>query len=300
MTCAQSGDGAFALFSSHLTKRYGRETWALRDVSLQIPAGLITALVGPNAAGKSTLIRIWSGFEKPTAGSTCVVGQDPQIRPRDAAMRLAYLSQTPSLYRDVSVSDHLKLAEHYRPSFDRASANRHLERFGIRASTLARQLSGGQTTQVSLAIALATRAPVLLLDEPMASLDPLARRDVLDLLKEESTVGGRTVLLSSHIVEDVAYAADHLVVLGKGRVLLSSRLSEALSTHVVGPRQVQDATVVAPQPGGASWLLEIPQGRAPTEGTRQATVEEVVLGYLRQGRTGDGEAISTDADGGAA
>jgi ABC-2 type transport system ATP-binding protein len=160
-----------------LAKRYRRGVWALQGIDLALPAGGITALVGPNAAGKSTLIKTWVGFEKPTRGSARVAGIDPW-RDRSAALaHFGYVTQSPSLYDGLTVEDHLDLARQLRPSFDRDYARRRMSELDIPLDRQGRDLSGGQQAQVALALALGTRAPILLLDEPLASLDPLARRE---------------------------------------------------------------------------------------------------------------------------
>jgi ABC-2 type transport system ATP-binding protein len=281
---AEPGD-ALALATTRVSKRYRGSQWALQDVSIGVPRGSITALVGPNGAGKSTLIRLWAGYERATSGGVSVDGVDPRVRSADALMRLAYLSQTPSLYRDASVDDHLALARHHRRAFDQGSAHRYLDQFGIPRGALAGQLSGGQVTQVILAIALATRAPVLLLDEPMASLDPLARRDVLDLLIEEVRGGGRTILLSSHNVDDITYAADELIILAAGRELLASSVASAIETHHVSVGPVDGGEEVAALAGTTGSLFRVPRGIPTQVGARKATCDEVVYGYLRRGRT---------------
>ncbi|MEO7667336.1 MAG: ABC transporter ATP-binding protein, partial [Dehalococcoidia bacterium] len=168
--------GPSVLETHDLAKRYGRRTWALTGIDLAIPQGGITALVGPNAAGKSTLIKTWVGFERPTRGSVAVAGIDPWKDRSAALAHVGYIPQSPALYDALSVDDHLDLAVQLRPGFDRAYARRRLDELGIPGNQGARSLSGGQQAQVALALALGTRAKILLLDEPLASLDPLARR----------------------------------------------------------------------------------------------------------------------------
>ena len=163
-----------------------------------IPSGGITALVGPNGAGKSTLIKGWIGFERPTAGRLEVQGIDPW-RDRVAAVgRLAYVPQAASLYRDLTVADHLALGATLRRGFDRAGAAERLDALAIPLGARAGELSGGQQAQVGLALALGTWAPVLLLDEPLASLDPLARREFLAVLVDAVRTTGATALLVAH------------------------------------------------------------------------------------------------------
>ena len=267
-----------------LQKRYGRATVALDALDLEIRAGTTTALVGPNGAGKSTLIKAWVGFERPTRGRVEVAGIDPW-RHRSAAMdRVGYVAQTPALYRELTVADHLSLARAMRRSFDRSLAQRRLEELAIPLGALAERLSGGQRAQVSLALALGTHASVLLLDEPLASLDPLARREFLHIVRDSVQSEGSTVLLSSHVITDIEQACDHLVVLGGGRKLLDASIAAAVAGHAV-------AEGAAFPPAGAVGRFLDPAGDplallrgTAVPGTRPATLEEVVLGYLASGR----------------
>lgn len=295
MTHPEAGSGGVALEASGLTKRYGRGAWALRGVDLRVPLGSVTALVGPNAAGKSTLIKTWVGFERPTAGTVSVHGVDPWRDRAGALAQIGYVPQTPSLYRDLTVSDHLALAAELRQGFDRAAALQRLEQLAIPADSRAGGLSGGQQAQVHLAIALGTRARVLLLDEPLASLDPLARREFLHVLNDAVRADGVTALLSSHVITDVEQACDRLVVLGVGRKLYDGSVAEAMAVHRVGPvdsaAQPGDAPAVATfaEADGRLSTLYAGGGAMP-EGTRPASLEEIVMGYLVSGRTGRPEA----------
>ncbi|HUH07565.1 MAG TPA: ABC transporter ATP-binding protein [Egibacteraceae bacterium] len=261
-----------------LAKRYRRGVWALAGIDLAIPQGGITALVGPNAAGKSTLIKTWVGFERPTRGSVRVAGIDPW-RDRSAALgKLGYVPQSPSLYDGLSVEDHLDLARQLRPGFDREYARDRLAQLDIPADRGARELSGGQQAQVALALALGTRAPVLLLDEPLASLDPLARREFLHVLTDAVRSDGATALLSSHIVTDVEQSCDRLIVLGVGKVLLHDTVTGALGAHAISLTQRADAVASFAAPDGSR--ISLVRGTAD----RPATLDEVVLGYLASGR----------------
>jgi ABC-2 type transport system ATP-binding protein len=261
-----------------LAKRYRRGVWALGGIDLAIAEGGITALVGPNAAGKSTLIKTWVGFEKPTRGSVRVAGIDPWRDRSGALANLGYVPQSPALYDGLSVADHLDLARQLRPSFDRAYARARLGQLDIPADRGARDLSGGQQAQVALAIALGTRAPILLLDEPLASLDPLARREFLHVLTDAVRGDGATALLSSHIVTDVEQACDRLIVLGVGRVLLHDTVAAAMAAHAISASDHPDAVASFGAPDGSRiWLIR-------GTGDRPATLDEVVLGYLASGR----------------
>ncbi len=276
------------LETTRLGKRYGRRRWALRDLDLAVEEGSITALVGPNGSGKSTLLKAWIGFERPTTGRLRICGIDP-VRHRAAAISLTgYVPQAPSLYRELSVDDHLAFAVSHRPGFDRGLARRYLDDLSIPLDSRADQLSGGQQAQVGLALALGTRAPVLLLDEPLASLDPLARREFLHVLVDAVRAAGSTALLSSHVITDIEQACDSLIVLGGGRSLLAVSIREAIDGHrVVGadePRPIGAAAVGSFPSATGERLTLIAEAAGRGAGGRPATLEEVVIGHLAAGR----------------
>ncbi len=270
------------LEAKELGKRYRGSVWALGGVDLSIAPGGITALVGPNGAGKSTLIRCWAGFERPSRGSVSVMGGDPWRQRSAALAHTGYVPQSPSLYDALSVDEHLGMAAQLRPGFDRPGAAARLARLGIRPSARGRELSGGQQAQVALTLALGTRGEILLLDEPLADLDPLARREFLQLVRETSREHGTTVLLSSHIVTDIEQACDAMVVLGAGRVLVHAPIAALLASHAVAdaPSAGHDlvSTFAGPE-GELVWLVRSTSA-GTTPGTRAPTLEEVVMGYL--------------------
>ena len=274
-------------FEAHgLGKRYRRRQWALRDVDVSVPAGSITALVGPNGAGKSTLIKAGIGFERPTAGRVFVDGVDPWKERGRAIRRVGYVPQSPSLYRELTVDDHVRLAATLRRGFDVDLARRRLDQLAIPLSSRADELSGGQQAQVGLALALGTRAPVLLLDEPLASLDPLARREFLHVLVDAVRADGATALLSSHVITDIEQACDRLLVLGGGRKLLDLSIADSIAAHrIVEVRTPADEVVgtFMDVGGGLVSLVRVTPGSVPHG--RAATLEEVVLGHLAAGRT---------------
>lgn len=275
-----------ALMATMMSKRYGRSIWALRDVTVDVPTGGITALVGPNAAGKSTLMRAWVGFERPTSGQVRVAGIDPFRSPERALAKVAYVPQRPELYRDLGVADNIAYAAYLRPTLDIPSATEYVSRLGIPTNARLSQLSGGQVAQVVLAVALASGADILILDEPLASLDPLARHEVLELLRGAAASRGLTVLLSSHVVSDVEQASDHLIVLGVGQVLLSASTASAQREHSVVADATSAPSTVAQLPGRNGWLV---RGGETATG-RRATIEEIVLGYLTRGRSKESQA----------
>ena len=272
------------LETSDVGKRYGRRRWVIRHVDIAVPDGSITALVGPNGSGKSTLLKAWIGFERPSEGRVLVDGIDPWRTRAAGLMRIGYVPQAPSLYRELSVADHVSLAGSLRPGFDATLARRRLDELDIPLTSRADQLSGGQQAQVGLALALGTRAPVLLLDEPLASLDPLARREFLHVLVRSVRADGVTVLLSSHVITDIEQACDRLLVLAAGRALLDLPIAGAIAEHRVLAAGTErgPGTVVGTFPGPDGERLDLVAGD-PTHG-RAATLEEVVLGHLASAR----------------
>ena len=271
------------LEAAGLSKRYGRGTWALQSVDLKLDEAGVVGLVGPNGAGKSTLIKTWMGFERATAGRAGVLGMDPWRQRGQAIRQIAYVPQAPALYRDLTVGDHLDLVVHYRgKAFDHAGAVRRLDDLNVPLRAQASSLSGGQAAQVGLAIAIGLRARVLLLDEPLASLDPLARREFIDILLDAGSESGATVILSSHIVSDIERACTSLVVLGVGRVQVQGPVARIKSSHMVYDAPPTGSVVVARLPSGET-LCQIAQRTAP-DGGRASTLEDIVLGYLVAGR----------------
>lgn len=283
-----------ALRARGLSKRYGR-TWALRDVDLDVQPGGVTALLGPNGAGKSTMMKSWISFERPTRGRVLVQDVDPWKDRAAALQRLAYVAQRPALYADLSAAEHLTLAEHLRHRFDKPAAIDRLAQLGIPLGQRAGRLSGGQQAQLALALALSARADILLLDEPLASLDPLARREFLQVLRDAISGNAGTALLSSHVVSDVTEGCDRLIVLGVGRVLYQGGIVEALAAHRVseaGQYQVLDAKPIATFAGAGGERVELHR-QDGSSGGRPANLEEIVVGYLTAGRAsepGAGEA----------
>ncbi len=282
-----------AMSAHGLTKRFKKKV-ALDAVDLAIPAGSVTALVGPNGAGKTTLIRVCMAFERPNSGHVEVDGIDPWKHRSEALRRVGYVPQTPAVYRGLSVEDHLSMARSLHSGFDADYARRRLDQLGIPLDQRADTLSGGQAAQLGLAVALGTRAKVLLLDEPLANLDPLARREFIQVLLDAVKSDGSTALLSSHIVTDVEDACDRLAILGGGKVRLDCPLDEARRGH-----RLTDADS---PPGGATavgsflgkggkdimtlWRLapDDAAGAEPGQHSEAASLEDVVLGYLAAGR----------------
>lgn len=277
-------EGTSALEADHFGRRYGRSRrWAVKDLSVQIAHGTITALVGPNGAGKSTLLRSWVGFEPADRGHVLVNGLDVRHHGDETLRQIAYVSQANSLYPSLTISDHFQLAHIYRASFDMDRAFDHTDRLGLEEDRPVGELSGGEKAQVSLAIALALRTPILLLDEPLASLDPLARRDFLVALVRAVRETDSTAVLSSHIVTDVEQACDSLIVLSVGELLLHDTLANVRQTHIAVPATHAGDGKVGEFVGPTGEIAALV--KTPTSTAEGATIEEVVLGYLASQRT---------------
>lgn len=266
-------------------RRYRRRgRWAVRGMSLTLVAGSIAALVGPNGAGKSTLVRACVGFEPPDEGRILVDGHDSVTDRARAVAASAYVAQSASLYRSLTIGDHLTMAEEARASFDRGLALERLESTGLNERRRVGELSGGEQAQVALALALGTRAPLLLLDEPLASLDPLARRDFMEVLRHDVRARQATVLVSSHIVTEVEPVCDRVVLIADGRVLLDVTIEESRRRFVALPaEQLNGRRAIGVFAGGGGELLALMD--EPGYG-RAASLEEVVIGHLAGNRVG--------------
>ncbi|WP_327002687.1 ABC transporter ATP-binding protein [Dactylosporangium sp. NBC_01737] len=209
-----------ALETNALGKRY-RQRWALRECTIELPAGASAAVVGPNGAGKSTLLNLVTGMLAPTTGTVRVFGRPLQLA------RVAFVAQDKPLYRRWSVSDLLRFGAATNPRWDHGRAESFLRAHDIPQRQRVDRLSGGQRTLVALALAVGKRADLVVLDEPLAELDPLARIHVMEVVRRLEA----TVLVSSHILADLAEVCDHLILLGSGRVRLSGSFTELLDTH---------------------------------------------------------------------
>ncbi len=210
------------LDASGLGKRYGRR-WALRDCTLSIPAGKVVGLVGPNGAGKSTLLNLAVGLLQPSAGAIEVLGSRPAEGPAQLA-RIGFVAQDTPTYGGLRVADHLRLGGWLNPGWSSAQATLRIEQLGLDPAQRAGRLSGGQRAQLALTLAIAKRPELLVLDEPVASLDPVARRDFLRGLMEVVAEHGMSVILSSHLVADLERVCDYLVVLVDSRVQLAGEI----------------------------------------------------------------------------
>ena len=223
--------------ASGLGKQY-RRTWALRDCTLAIPEGHVVGLVGPNGAGKTTLLRLAAGLLTPTRGTITVLGERPAAGPAQLA-RVGFVAQDTPVYARMTVADHLRLGAWLNPGWDDELARRRIGQLGLDPRQRAGSLSGGQRAQLALTLALAKRPELLILDEPVASLDPLARREFLQGLMEAVAEHGLSVVLSSHLVADLERVCDYLVVLVASRVRVAGEVSALLASHhrLSGPRR---------------------------------------------------------------
>jgi ABC-2 type transport system ATP-binding protein len=281
------------LEAESLGKRYGG-SWALRDCTLRLPAGRVAALVGPNGAGKSTLLHLAVGLLRPDAGAVRVLGAAPYENTGTLA-DIGFVAQDTPIYRDFTAEDLVTMGGKVNRRWDAALVRTRLAQLGIPPRIPVGKLSGGQRAQVALALALAKRPRLLLLDEPVASLDPLARREFLQSLMGSVAESGTTVLLSSHILADLERSCDFLVVLQGGRVQLAGAVDDIVAEHrqLVGPLHPGGpiagvaTTVRARHTDRQSTLLVRTDGpvQDPAWTVRELTLEDLILAYLADGDT---------------
>lgn len=273
-----------ALRADRLGKRFSRR-WALRECSLEVPRGRVAALVGPNGAGKSTLLRLATGLLTPSQGSLTVFGRRPGSG--GAPPGLAFLAQDKPLYRQLRVDEMLRAGAALNAGgrWDAARVRRLVEHAGISLSTRVGALSGGQHSRLALALSLGRCPEVLLLDEPLADLDPLARRQALALVLAEVAESGMTVVLSSHVLAELDEVCDHLVLLQDGAVRLCGDVSTLLAGHrlVTGPLDEATPGRVVHERRSGRQRTALIQGALPDEDPHavgEPNLEELVLGYL--------------------
>ncbi|TCC40084.1 ABC transporter ATP-binding protein [Kribbella capetownensis] len=267
-----------------LGKKYGRR-WALTDCDLEVPAGHVVGLVGPNGAGKSTLLNLSVGMLTPSAGSVEVLGGPPGAQ----QAKVGYVAQDAPTYARLSVADHLKLGAKLNPGWDHAVARR-IQRLGLDPKQKAGKLSGGQRAQLALTLGLAKRPDLLILDEPVAALDPLARREFLQDLMEAVAEQELSVVLSSHLVSDVERSCDFVIVLVDSRVQVSGEIDTLLATHfrLTGPRRAAkdlpgDQHVVTESHTDVQSTFLIRTEKPildPAWTVTQLTLEDLVLAYM--------------------
>jgi ABC-2 type transport system ATP-binding protein len=215
-----------------LGKRY-RSRWALADCTLSVPTGSTAGLVGPNGAGKTTLLHLVTGLLGPTTGTIEVAGGLPAAT-RAQLARVGFVAQDAPVYAGFSVADHLRLGAHLNPGWDVSLARQRIGKLGLDPAQKAGRLSGGQRAQLALTLAIAKRPQLLILDEPVASLDPLARRDFLQDLREATAEHQMSVVLSSHLVADLERVCDYLIVLAAGRVQVAGTVTELTAGAQIG------------------------------------------------------------------
>ena len=224
-----------AIVATGLGMRYGKRI-ALRDCSMEIASGTVTALVGPNGAGKTTLLLLAAGLLAPTAGTITVLDQTPH-RDVELISRIGFVAQDVPLYGSFTVAEMLRFGQRMNHRWDQQLAQQRMEKLQIPLNQRVHELSGGQRAQVSLALALGKRPEILLLDEPLASLDPLARREFMRVVMETAADSKITIVLSSHLVADLERVCDHLVVLSSSRTQVVGEIGALLDSHrvLVGP-----------------------------------------------------------------
>jgi ABC-2 type transport system ATP-binding protein len=277
-----------AITTTGLTKCYGK-TAALNDCTITVPEGRISALIGPNGAGKTTLLKLLAGLSRPTAGQVTVNGSVPRQAPAFLA-EIGYLAQEIPLYRRLSAEDHIRAGAHLNPRWDGASVRERLTALNIPLDRPVGKLSGGQRAQVALSLILGKRPRLLLLDEPVAALDPLARRNFLGTLTDGAAMGGLTVMLSSHLVTDMERVCDHIVILSSSRVQVCGDIDDVLAEHklLVGPRKDTSAierdhhvVQVTRTPRQTTMLVRL-NGPVhdPAFQVSDVSLEDIVLAYM--------------------
>ncbi|MEV5752324.1 ABC transporter ATP-binding protein [Actinoallomurus sp. NPDC052308] len=286
-----------------LTKRFGAKT-ALEDCGIEVPAGRVSALMGPNGAGKTTLLRMLCGLARPSEGEAAVLGRRPD--PDDSAFLadIGFLAQDIPLYRRMTAAGHIALGGRLNARWDADAARERMGALGIALDRPVATLSGGQRTQLALALTLAKKPRLLLLDEPMAALDPLARHQFLTALTEAVADGDLTVLMSSHLVHDLERVSDHLILLDSSRVRLAGDIDDILAQHrvLMGPRRdttaiERDHTVVkATHTARQSTLLVRLNGplHDPRWEVAEPDLEELILAYM--GHTGRPAPLATTGE----
>ncbi|PKW08603.1 ABC-2 type transport system ATP-binding protein [Streptomyces sp. 1222.5] len=269
-----------------LGRRFGRRGgWALRDCAFRLPAGRVCAVVGPNGAGKSTLLALAAGLLPPTEGRVRVLGTGPA----EARPRVGFIAQDKPLYPQLTVAETLRMGADLNPGrWDAALAEQVVAGGDLDPGSRVRALSGGQRTRVALALALGKRPELLLLDEPMADLDPLARHELMGTLMAEAARHGTTIVMSSHVVAELEDSCDHLLLVGGGRIRLAGEIDDLLAAHVrvsgaADSAGLDDHTVVESRVTGRQLTALVrPAGPLPADWRRSTpSLEELVLAHLR-------------------
>jgi len=275
-----------------LGKRFG-SNWALRDCTLTIPDGKVVGLVGPNGAGKTTLLNLAVGLLAPTSGSISVLGGRPGDGPAQLE-RVSFVAQDTPTYAALSVRDHLRMGSYLNAHWDQQLAEARISQLGLDQRQKAGSLSGGQRAQLALTMAIAKRPKLLLLDEPVSSLDPLARREFLQGLMEIVATHEVSVVLSSHLIADLERVCDYLVLLVASRVRLAGDVTELLATHhrLSGPRRdprslPSDQEVIEESHTDKQSMFLVRTSRPildPAWIVKPVTLDDLVLAYMVQAR----------------
>jgi ABC-2 type transport system ATP-binding protein len=281
----------YALEAKQLGKRYGKH-WALQNCTLQIPVGRVVGLVGLNGAGKTTLLQLAAGLLAPTTGSITVFDLLPFEQSERVLGQIGFLAQERSLYRNFSVGELLLFGQKLNPGWDADFARTRLDKLGISPDRAAGKLSIGQQTQIELILALAKKPRLLLLDEPLASLDPLARRDFEQTLMDAVAEQDLTVLFSSHQVNELERICDYLIILSQSHVQAASDIEQLISSHkrLVGPvasvESIAQAHHVIQAQHAARYSTLLVQTNAalddPEWQVQQVSLEDIVLAYISQ------------------
>jgi ABC-2 type transport system ATP-binding protein len=287
-----------ALATEGLGKRYGRR-WALSDCTLEVPPGRVVGLVGPNGAGKTTLLHLAVGLLRPTAGTIEVLGRPPGDNAGQIG-RVGFVAQQTPVYSRLSVADHLRLGGWLNPQWDAEAARRRISQLGLDPDQRAGRLSGGERAQLALTLAVAKRPELLVLDEPVASLDPLARREFLQLLMSTVVEHEVSIVLSSHLVADLERVCDYLVVLASSRVQVAGDVDDLLAAHrrLTGPRRdpaalPADYEVIEESHTNVQSSFIVRYGGPvydPAWTVEELSLEDVVLAYMSRARSGAGVA----------
>jgi ABC-type multidrug transport system ATPase subunit len=287
-----------AIQTKALGKRYG-SFWALENCNINVPEGRVSALVGPNGAGKSTLLKLLVGLSRSSSGDSEVLGKAPRQH-EDFLRDIGYLGQEIPLYKALSTSNHIAMGKHLNKRWDETFIRNRLKELAIPLDRPVGKLSGGQRAQVALALALAKKPKLLLLDEPVAALDPLARHDFLASLSQAVAEGGLTVVMSSHLLADLERVSDHVIVLAAGKTQLCDEIETVLRQHklLVGARElakdlgkgvrVIHETQTTKQ---STLLVRLDKGANVSDHwlKHEPNIEEIILAYMCQAKEGDNQ-----------
>jgi ABC-2 type transport system ATP-binding protein len=282
------------LTADGLGKRY-RQRWALRDCTFQVPPRRVVGVVGPNGAGKTTLLHLAVGLLEPTVGQISVLGARPAANTAQLG-RIGFVAQQTPLYSSLTVAEHLRLGAWLNPGWDADLAAARISELGLDPKQRAGKLSGGQHAQLALTMAIAKHPQLLVLDEPVASLDPLARHEFLQRLMRAVAEDDVTVVLSSHLVADLERICDHLILIADGRVQLAGDVEDLLTCHhqVSGPRRDPTSLptgqiIEASHTDRQSTLLLRSDDPIldPAWTVEPVGLEELVLAYMRQAQMTD-------------